>query len=175
MFGSPTILVRSGVCSRAVLNAASIPVLYELPGVGENLQDHLNCGLSFEVQDEIVTRDQAVLDNKEPEAALLEYEKTNAGRMSEGAAYSFAFTPLQILESPLETQELIGLVGDWLDKELDKSLQAQYSVICKAIEEPDEANATTFMVRMQRNTDFDSLPKDTPPYIDGKYMTIVAM
>ena len=39
--GSPTILQRSGVGPKAVLENASVPVVHDLPGVGENLQDHL--------------------------------------------------------------------------------------------------------------------------------------
>ncbi|MFD3443611.1 GMC family oxidoreductase [Microbacteriaceae bacterium 4G12] len=37
---SPALLMRSGVGPRAVLEAAGVPVLLDLPGVGENLQDH---------------------------------------------------------------------------------------------------------------------------------------
>lgn len=38
--GSPQLLQRSGIGPAAVLSAAGIEVLHELPGVGENLQDH---------------------------------------------------------------------------------------------------------------------------------------
>ncbi|WP_199484763.1 GMC family oxidoreductase [Actinomadura craniellae] len=37
---SPALLMRSGIGPRAVLAAAGIDVLVDLPGVGENLQDH---------------------------------------------------------------------------------------------------------------------------------------
>jgi len=39
--GSPALLQRSGVGPAAVLKEAGIDLLHELPGVGENLQDHL--------------------------------------------------------------------------------------------------------------------------------------
>ena len=39
--GSPTLLQRSGVGPMSVLMAAGVPVRHDLPGVGENLQDHL--------------------------------------------------------------------------------------------------------------------------------------
>ena len=39
---SPQLLMLSGVGERAQLEAARIPVLAELPGVGKNLQDHLD-------------------------------------------------------------------------------------------------------------------------------------
>ncbi len=37
---SPALLMRSGIGPRAVLEAAGVPVLLDLPGLGENLQDH---------------------------------------------------------------------------------------------------------------------------------------
>jgi len=39
--GSPSILQRSGIGPAAVLQAAGVPVRVDAPGVGENLQDHL--------------------------------------------------------------------------------------------------------------------------------------
>ncbi|KAJ4362585.1 hypothetical protein N0V83_010679 [Neocucurbitaria cava] len=175
VFESPAILERSGVGSRKVLAAANIPVLYELPGVGENLQDHLNCSLSCETEDDIPTRDEALRNPEEQKAALLEYERSHTGRLSEGSAYSFAFTPLQMLETSSETQELAEKVKYWVEKESNPSLQTQYSVIQKTIESPNEATATTFMLRSQRHRDTDSLPKDTPPFVNGNYVTVAAM
>jgi choline dehydrogenase-like flavoprotein len=175
VFESPAILERSGVGSKEVLAAANVPLLYELPGVGENLQDHLNCGLSCETQDDIPTRDEVLWSPEMREAASLEYERSRTGRLSEGAAYSFAFTPLQMLETTLETQELTETVKHWVEEEKNPSLQTQYSIIQKTIESPIEATATTFMLRLQRHRDTDSLPKDTPPFVNGNYVTVVAM
>lgn len=39
--GSPMLLQLSGIGPAAVLEAAGVPVIHDLPGVGENLQDHL--------------------------------------------------------------------------------------------------------------------------------------
>jgi choline dehydrogenase-like flavoprotein len=175
VFESPAILERSGIGSRNVLEAAKVPVLYDLPGVGENLQDHLNCSLSCETQDHILTRDEAIRSPEMKKAAALEYERSRTGPLSQGGAYSFAFTPLQVLESPTETQELTEMVERLVKEEGNLSLQAQYSIIQKAVEDPGEATATTFMLRMQRNRDLESLPKGTPSMVDGNFVTVVAM
>jgi choline dehydrogenase len=45
---SPQILQRSGVGPAELLNRLSIPVVHELPGVGANLQDHLEMYLQYE-------------------------------------------------------------------------------------------------------------------------------
>jgi choline dehydrogenase len=46
-FQTPAILQRSGIGSKSFLNNANIPVLYELPGVGANLQDHSGPALEW--------------------------------------------------------------------------------------------------------------------------------
>ncbi|MEB3753926.1 choline dehydrogenase [Acinetobacter sp. MD2(2019)] len=45
---SPQILQRSGVAAKALLDKFGIPVVHDLPGVGENLQDHLEMYLQYE-------------------------------------------------------------------------------------------------------------------------------
>ena len=138
------------------------------------MQDHLNCGLSCETQDDIPTRDEIMRSPELQKTALLEYEESHTGRVSEGAAYSFAFTPLQMLETPSDTQDLIEIVEHWMKNESNPNLKAQYS-IQKAVESPNEATTTLFMLRTQRHKDADSLPKGTPSVVDGNCISVVAM
>lgn len=48
--GSPQILQLSGVAATELLNKHLIPVVKELPGVGQNLQDHLQIRLVFKTK-----------------------------------------------------------------------------------------------------------------------------
>ncbi len=48
--GSPHILQRSGIGDRATLDAIGVPVEHELPGVGQNLQDHLQIRTIYKVK-----------------------------------------------------------------------------------------------------------------------------
>ena len=48
--GSPQILQLSGVGPASLLQAHHLPVTRDLPGVGENLQDHLQLRMAFKVQ-----------------------------------------------------------------------------------------------------------------------------
>jgi choline dehydrogenase len=48
--GSPTILLRSGIGPAAALRRLGIDVQHDLPGVGENLQDHLVYPLVYRTQ-----------------------------------------------------------------------------------------------------------------------------
>jgi len=49
--GSPQILQLSGLGPRKVLEKAGIPVILEMPGVGRNLQDHLQIRLVFKTSE----------------------------------------------------------------------------------------------------------------------------
>lgn len=44
---SPQILELSGIGKKEVLDAVKIPVVVDLPGVGENMQEHNYIPLSF--------------------------------------------------------------------------------------------------------------------------------
>lgn len=50
---SPQILQRSGVGNPEWLKELGIPVVHELPGVGENLQDHLEMYIQYECKEPI--------------------------------------------------------------------------------------------------------------------------
>ena len=50
--GSPQILQLSGIGPAGLLQQRGIPVLHDLPGVGENLQDHLQIRSVYKVQGE---------------------------------------------------------------------------------------------------------------------------
>ena len=55
---SPQILQLSGVGPAKLLQEFNIPVIHDLPGVGENLQDHLQFRLIYELNQPISTNDQ---------------------------------------------------------------------------------------------------------------------
>ncbi len=47
VFNSPQLLQLSGIGPAALLKESGLPVRHDLPGVGENLQDHFGIGLEF--------------------------------------------------------------------------------------------------------------------------------
>ncbi|KAK2010019.1 alcohol oxidase [Colletotrichum eremochloae] len=166
-FGSPQILELSGIGSKSVLEACGISCLVDLPGVGENLQDHLNFGPSVEVNPDIETMDVAARDPAVAAAQLAEYERHKTGPLSEGAAYSFAYWPLQLFNTPAEEADLRALLEHSASTGA-KSTQMQQDFICRMILDQGEASATVFMTRRQRYT----VPGNDAP---GNYMTVVAM
>jgi choline dehydrogenase len=54
---SPVLLQRSGLGAPAVLEPLGVPVVHALPGVGENLQDHLQLRVIFRCTKPITTND----------------------------------------------------------------------------------------------------------------------
>ncbi|KAL8823536.1 MAG: hypothetical protein Q9191_005763 [Dirinaria sp. TL-2023a] len=100
-FQSPKILELSGIGDPKILEDNNIPVIVENPNVGENLQDHLMTGISFEVIDGVFTGDS--LMRHEPEAtqgAMQMYTTARAGPLCAGGIGSYAFLPLADTLSP---------------------------------------------------------------------------
>ena len=50
-FNSPQLLQLSGIGAAAELRSHNIPVIHDLPGVGKNLQDHLDFSLAWKSRD----------------------------------------------------------------------------------------------------------------------------
>lgn len=62
--GSPHILQLSGIGNKAVLEKAGVKVAHELPGVGENLQDHLEFYFQFKCKQPITLNSKLDWFNK---------------------------------------------------------------------------------------------------------------
>ena len=89
--GSVQILQLSGIGPAAVLQAAGVPVQHGLPGVGENLQDHLQIRSVYKVKG---AKTLNTLANSLWGKALigLEYALTRSGPMSMSPSQLGAFT-----------------------------------------------------------------------------------
>ena len=77
--GSPQLLLHSGIGPADELAALGIRALLDLPGVGRNLQDHINCPVSF-----ATTRRFGIAQASAAEAAadLAQWEATRSGPLS---------------------------------------------------------------------------------------------
>lgn len=61
--GSPQILMLSGIGPGAALSQLGIPLVADLPGVGQNLQDHLASGVTFECRQPVTLAAAETLTN----------------------------------------------------------------------------------------------------------------
>jgi len=89
--GSPQILQLSGIGPGALLRDCGIPMVHELPGVGENLQDHLQIRAVFKVQG--VTTLNTLANSWWGKAKIgMEYAFKRSGPMSMAPSQLGAFT-----------------------------------------------------------------------------------
>ncbi len=89
--GSPQILQVSGLGPAKLSQALGIPVVKDLPGVGENLQDHLQIRAVFKVKNAITLNTQA--NSLWGKAKIgLEYALKRSGPMSMAPSQLGAFT-----------------------------------------------------------------------------------
>lgn len=85
-FGSPQVLMLSGVGPASRLSALGLPVYYDAPEVGENLQDHPMAPVVF------LTRGTDTFKKAESPANLLRYLFLKRGMLASNAVEAFAFT-----------------------------------------------------------------------------------
>ena len=94
-FQSPKLLELSGIGSADLLGSLGIDTIVDNPGVGENLQDHLMTGFSFEVKDGVKTIDDlARNDHAAMQAAMGAYMANKSGPFANPGVNSIAFMPL---------------------------------------------------------------------------------
>ena len=159
VFQSPKILELSGIGNPQILTPLDIPVVIDNKNVGENLQDHLMTGISFEVNDGVMTGDSLMRQEPEAIAAALEmYQKHKAGPMTVGGIASHAFmpTPGSSPVSDMES-ELQNLLQQYTP---DAKNKLQYDAVCEILQAPDEGSGALFMFLGQANLHSDGNAKD---------------
>ena len=89
--GSPQILQLSGLGPAALSQTLGIPVVHDIPGVGENLQDHLQIRAVFKIKNAVTLNTQA--NSLWGKAKIgLEYALKRSGPMSMAPSQLGAFT-----------------------------------------------------------------------------------
>lgn len=170
-FGSPQILELSGIGQPEVCQAQGVANVVDLPGVGENLQDHLMCAISHEVRDGVPTYD-SMRDPAFVQAAVEQYQASRTGPMATPASYQFCSMPINSF-SPEEGLE--ALVDGYLRSDPDppsKAQALQYDFVRKMIFDPEEATATYYLMSVQMHYDQSGM-KDHYALTDpGNYLSI---
>jgi choline dehydrogenase len=90
-YGSPQLLLLSGLGPAAHLQDMGIPVVRDMPAVGSNLHDHFNTNLNWRISKPITLND---LENSWPRkiAAAAQYALFRTGPMASNGIHSGAFT-----------------------------------------------------------------------------------
>lgn len=143
-FNTPQILELSGIGDPSTLEQHGIDTIYANTAVGENLQDHIRPGLSFELNNDVPPRTTMPID----EARRL-YEENRSGPWAEQGAFAFSYTPLVPFLDPDGNEELKSLLDQHLKdgESWSPFIRKRNAFIRKVIESADEATAVTFLSR----------------------------
>ncbi|KAL4261427.1 GMC oxidoreductase family protein [Pleurotus pulmonarius] len=98
---SPQILELSGIGKREVLEKINVLVKVDLPGVGENLQEHVNACVSFEIQDNVEADTWDILQDSSQLSKHIALHSTGSGLFTTGIS-AVAFVPLDLLTDKAE-------------------------------------------------------------------------
>lgn len=109
---SPQLLELSGIGDAQRLRQFDIPVMLDLPGVGENLQDHCISSISYKVAKGQISTD-AMRDPHLAQDFLNLYEKTRSGPLA-GLPISVAFLPPVNDQGKVPMDEMRSLVEAYL-------------------------------------------------------------
>jgi len=145
-FSTPQLLELSGIGDAALLREQGIDVVYDNAAVGENLQDHIRAGISFE-------GNQSAASGYPPlsaEEAEKLYVENRSGPWADMAAWMFAYMPLAGLSSPEEMRRLEDTFRKCLqtrDKDISESVRKHYDFMERTIFSSAEASATAYLAR----------------------------
>jgi choline dehydrogenase-like flavoprotein len=107
-FHSPAILELSGIGNPKLLQKYGIPIVVDNPNVGENLQDHAVCAVSFEAADGVKTADAMFRDPSIFPALLEMYQKDRSGPLGTFFTVS-SYAPSSLFDSSA-SNELAAII-----------------------------------------------------------------
>ncbi|KAI1810351.1 hypothetical protein GGS20DRAFT_567950 [Poronia punctata] len=118
-FQSPQLLMVSGIGPQDQLQEHNIPVIQELPGVGQNMWDHPTFGPSYPV--DLITLTREARDPIYLAQVLLEYTTSQSGPLTNPVADFLAWekipAPLRSQFSPSTLAKLAQFPADWPEVE----------------------------------------------------------
>jgi len=90
-FGSPQLLMLSGIGPGAQLQRLGIPVVHDLAGVGENLQDHIDLVQSWRVRSDTESFGVSLRGTAKMTRAMFEWKNRRTGMITSAIASAGAF------------------------------------------------------------------------------------
>ncbi|KAI0879846.1 putative GMC oxidoreductase [Annulohypoxylon maeteangense] len=143
---SPKILELSGIGNANVLEKHGIDPIINLPGVGENLYDHLIDTISYLAVDELETLDPLISDPSVREQAAKDFAERRTGLLSSMGVYTYAYLPIMEHLSSEGRERLTKLLFDNCPasgKEPDQVRARAYYQVAKAtLLDPKQASGT---------------------------------
>ncbi|KAH8648357.1 putative glucose dehydrogenase [Tricladium varicosporioides] len=178
-FQSPHLLLLSGVGPAEQLSQLGIPVVHDLPAVGQNIQDHSALACEFIIDPKIKGHNQLLNDSEALKTAEKQYISNKTGPLAMfGASASILFPKLSRLLQSEEFKALPRSKQDFMNADLRPSTEIWmhsgplfYTGPC-----PPDASVLVLEGLCQNNLSRGSLglkstdPRDMPE-IDPEYLT----
>ncbi|KAE8405945.1 hypothetical protein BDV37DRAFT_281193 [Aspergillus pseudonomiae] len=150
---SPQLLELSGIGAADLLQKHNISVVLDLPGVGENLQDHCMSTINFEAAEGQISGDIARDPNVIQSLVKLD-EKTRAGPLA-GMPVSVAYLPIVDHDGQIPRERVDDLLTKYLDslqaEQVSRGRQLQYNILRQMLQDDQTASAQYMFLNAQVN------------------------
>jgi choline dehydrogenase-like flavoprotein len=178
---SPQLLEISGIGDADLLRKHGIPVIVDLPGVGENLQDHCISSVSYKVADDQVSGD-TMRDPQMVQSAMEMYHKMRTGPLA-GMPMSVANLPLVDGRERASMEDRDHIIDTYLHNSLTangglcQGTQVQSKMLSQMLRDGTEAIAEYIYLPLQlhANPGTTSMADLLEKKADGNYISILAM
>lgn len=173
---SPQILELSGIGDKKLLQEHGIPVIIDNPAVGENLQDHPEVTINYEVADNQISGD-ILRDPKVVEAVSKVYEETRSGPLS-GMPVSMAYLPLVDANGAVPKNEVEELLSKYLDNgKTSPALQKQYNHLRDILLNSEDTSTEYLFLPVQLNMrpDHTAMTDVLAKNLPENYVSIMAI
>ena len=113
-FGSPQLLLLSGIGPAGELQKVGVPVMHDLPGVGKNLQDHIDYVQTWRVPSHTDTFGVSLRGSARLTGAMLEWKNQRTGMVTSSIATCGAFlrSAPDVAVPDLQLVFVLGIVDD---------------------------------------------------------------
>ncbi|SPO06560.1 related to alcohol oxidase [Cephalotrichum gorgonifer] len=164
---SPALLEVSGIGQAAVLAAAGVQQKIELPGVGENLQDHLRIQSSYQLKDGYISFDNIRANATYAAEQMARWKAGQVGAYDyAGSGYSFMTWPQALDASGADA--LVALAEE-------AAAADPHPVTAKKLEFLSDASVPQLEVIFSDGyTGVKGYPAATDPLFGNQYITLIA-
>ncbi|KAK5634994.1 hypothetical protein RRF57_010707 [Xylaria bambusicola] len=178
---SPKLLELSGIGNAEILRRNGIEVVKDLPGVGENLQDHLVCDITFAAEDKIGDTLDA-LARQEPKAmeeAMGNFIQKHEGILTSSGILTYAYLPvMDFLQDP-GRQNLVKMTTDSLSRSSSTPEEIRagkyLEIATRTLLDPGRPSAAYLTAIGQNPVALDPATGEPIPPQPGKHLTIAVI